>query len=412
MINELLKKTPRYMLYFLLIFTPLARGSVQPWAVSAIHLVTLIALAIFLMQKSLTWDWKWIKTPLDLPLCCLLVLCLLSSVFSMHRQTSVHALILLLNYLIIYYLTIHLTETRAQLKTLIYIIISIAAFLAVFGLFKRFGVNPFPWWDYGDIRYVPYRLSSTYGNSDHLAGYMEMSIPLVLGLFLLGYRSGKQFLVFYLTILLFSALILSLSRGGWISALFALILMSVNLLSSEYFKHKKLLIISITGFIVLALIMLASTPVVERIRTLEQGEEEGSFHNRMLRAKGTSEMIRDYPLLGTGPGTFAMVFTRYQPPGMGSRSFYAHNDYLHFISETGLLLIPVIIWMIITLYRTGLKKLKNPSRLVRGTTLGAMTGITAILIHSIADFNLHIPANAILFTVLAAIVTAPLPTEK
>ena len=48
---------------------------------------------------------------------------------------------------------------------------------------------------------------------------------------------------------------------------------------------------------------------------------------------------------------------------------------------------------------------------MRATTLGAMTGITAILFHSITDFNLHIPANAILFTVLAALVVAPLPVK-
>ena len=69
----------------------------------------------------------------------------------------------------------------------------------------------------------------------------------------------------------------------------------------------------------------------------------------------------------------------------------------------------ILIWMIIALYKKGFNKLKNPSRLVRGTTLGAMSGVTAILIHSIFDFNLHIPANAILFTVLAAIVVSPIP---
>lgn len=56
--------------------------------------------------------------------------------------------------------------------------------------------------------------------------------------------------------------------------------------------------------------------------------------------------------------------------------------------------------------------MQNPSRLVRGITIGAMTGITAILVHSISDFNLHIPANAILFTVLAALIAAPLPIDN
>jgi hypothetical protein len=41
-----------------------------------------------------------------------------------------------------------------------------------------------------------------------------------------------------------------------------------------------------------------------------------------------------------------------------------------------------------------------------------MTGITAILVHSVVDFNLHIPANAILFTILVAIVIAPIPEDN
>jgi hypothetical protein len=64
------------------------------------------------------------------------------------------------------------------------------------------------------------------------------------------------------------------------------------------------------------------------------------------------------------------------------------------------------------LYRKGFKKLKNPRRLVRGSTIGAMAGITAILVHSISDFNLYIPANAILFTILGAVVISPLPLDN
>jgi len=187
--------------------------------------------------------------------------------------------------------------------------------------------------------------------------------------------------------------------------------MSFALLISPYFQKKKLLMALIGGSLAVALIVLASTPVVERIRTIEQKDEIPSFRSRVSRWRGTIDMISDYPVLGTGPGTFATVFTQYQPPGLASRSFYAHNDYLHFTSEVGLPLIAIVVWMIIALYRKGFKKLKNPSRLVRGTTLGSLAGITAILVHSIGDFNLHIPANALLFAVLAAIVVAPLPVH-
>jgi len=188
--------------------------------------------------------------------------------------------------------------------------------------------------------------------------------------------------------------------------------MSFALLTSRYFQRKKLLMALIGGFFAVALIVLASTPVVERMRTALQKGEETSLHSRMIVWGEVMKMIGEYPMLGIGPGTFAFIFTQYQPPGLKSHYTMAHNDYLHFTSEVGLALIAIVVWMIIALHRKGFRKLKNPSRLVRGITLGAMSGITAILVHSISDFNLHIPANVILFTILAAIVVSPIPTHN
>jgi len=286
-----------------------------------------------------------------------------------------------------------------------------AALLSIIGLLKKFYGNPFPWWDYTDFQGSG-RLSSTFGNPDHWAGYMEMTIPLLLGLFLTGFRGIRLFLVIVLTVLLLIALILSLSRGGWFGALIGLFFMSVALLFNPYFQSKKLLLTLVCGFFVVGFIVLSSTPVVKKIRTLEQKGNIPSLKGRVTVWGGIVDMIKDYPLLGTGPGNFAIVFTQYQPPGFLGRHFMGHNDYLHFVSETGLPLIAVMVWMIVALFIRGFKKLNNPSRLVRGITLGAMSGITAILVHSIFDFNLHIPANAILFTVLAALVASPIPESR
>ncbi|PQP33624.1 hypothetical protein C6A37_11970, partial [Desulfobacteraceae bacterium SEEP-SAG9] len=65
--NHFVSAIPRCLIFALLIFTPLARGSVHGWAVTVIHMVTLIALTAYLLEKTLTGDWKWIKTPLDKP---------------------------------------------------------------------------------------------------------------------------------------------------------------------------------------------------------------------------------------------------------------------------------------------------------------------------------------------------------
>jgi len=401
-----------YAIYALLIFTPLARGSVQGWAVTLIHMVTLIAVTAFLLKGNMTLDWKWINTPLDKPIIFLLVLLILSTVFSVHKYTSIWSLVLLLNYLTIYYLVIHTIRTRNQFRQLIYIIIGIATFLSIFGIFKWIGANPFPWWDYSDLKYSTDLLSSTYGNHNHLAGYLEMSIPLILGLFLTDFRGGKLIFMIFLVFIMLTALILSLSRGGWIGSLVGLAFMAVALLADRHFRKKKLIAALTCGFLAVALLVLSTTPVVERIRTFEQKAEIPSLSGRLSVWNGVVDMILDHPLLGAGPGTFSTAFTQYQPPGILYRNFMAHNDYLHFTSELGLPIFAIIVWMIIALYKKGFQKLKNPSRFVRGFTIGAMSGITAILIHSFVDFNLHIPANALLFTVLAAMIAAPLPQKN
>ena len=405
-------RIPRYSLYALLIFSPLARASVQGWAVTTIHLVTLIALTAFFVEKSLTGNWKWIKTPLDKPILILIILSILATVFSMHTYTSIWSTILLINYITIYYLIIHTVRTRTQIRQLIYIIISVGTFLSIFGLIKLGGANPFPWWEYTDIPQLPTRVSATFGNANHLAGYVEMTLLLTFGLFLTGFSGGKRILMICITIMLLAALILSLSRGGWFGAIIGFSFMATALIANRHFESKKLLIAIVGGILAVALVVLSTTPVVERIQTLSERDPEMNMYARLAGWRGVNKMIRDYPLVGTGPGTFETVYTQYQPPGFDLRRFYAHNDYLHFISEFGLPLTIVMIWMIMVLYRNCFKKLRNPSRLVRGSTLGAMAGITAILVHSFGDFNLNIPANSILFTVLAALAACPLPIDN
>ena len=407
--TSILSIITRYCLYALLIFTPLAHGAVQGWAITIVHLVTLIALTSLLFEKGWTWEWKWIKTPLDKPIALLFILSILSLIFSVHRLTSFWSMILLTNYIIIFYLVIHTLKTRSQLRHLIYIIIAVATFMSVFGLMTKFGNNPFPWWDYSHLKRSPEIVSSTYVNPNNFAGYLEMAIPLTLALFLTGIRGAKRVLVAYLSILLLVGLIISLSRGGWISAMVGLAFMGSALLANPYFERKKLLLTCTLVACFLALIVLANRSVVVEIGTLTGAAEEPSLQSRVVVWGETVNMTLDRPLLGNGPGTFSTLFTQYQPPGLTKRFFMAHNDYLHFISEVGIFLVPIIVWMVIAFYRKGFKKLKNPSRLIWGTTLGAMSGITAILFHSIVEFNLHIPANAILFTVLAGIVVSPTP---
>ena len=147
-----------------------------------------------------------------------------------------------------------------------------------------------------------------------------------------------------------------------------------------------------------------SLPVVQRITTLTQQDPIHTLTSRIRCWQGAADQIKDNVMIGTGPDSFAVESPAYQLPGYAVLFRYAHNDYLHFISETGVLFIPILIFTLFCFFRSGFQKLKSHSRQKRGFALGAMAGVFATHIHSFSDFNLNIPANALLFTILAGIV--------
>jgi len=395
------------------IFAVLARGGVQGWAVTVIHMMTLAALTALLVQKSFAWDWIWIKTPLDLPIAALMVLAFFSLIFSANRPTSLWAVLLLFNYVIIFYLIIHTIRSRAKLRNFLWIILGTGIFLAVFGLIKFAGIEILSWFNYEDLPDFG-ALTSTYGNPNHIAGFFEMAIPVVFGLLLADRRGPRSLVLFLPIILLFGvALILSLSRGGWTCTMLGLIFFLGVLFFAKDFPRFRTVITVTCSFIVAVLVLLSSYPAVQELLTVRQViEQAGGAEGRLQVSQAVVAMIREKPLLGFGPGTFAFTFFKFQPPAVSGWYNMAHNDYLHFTAEMGILLPVIMIWMIVALAWHGFIKLRSPSLLVRGATLGSMAGILAILCHSYIDFNLHIPANALFFTILAALIAAPAPKIK
>jgi O-antigen ligase len=290
---------------------------------------------------------------------------------------------------------------------LAYIVVAVGGFIAIFGIFKYLGENPFPWGDYKNPQHSG-RLISTYYNANHLAGLMEMTLPITVGLLLTGLSRYQKAYIGVLITFMACALILSLSRGGWTGALAGFAVMGVLLGNRRYFRSSKPLAFSIVVILAISLVAISSAPTVDRALTMRQGTEMDSLSARIQVWASTIDVIRSHPALGTGPGTFALAFTRYQPPGFNVRFEQAHNDYLHFFSEVGLFLVPVLLWMILAVYSQAFRKINSSSRLIRGTVLGATGAFTAILVHSTGDFNLLLPANAVIFCVMVGIVIKPL----
>ena len=385
----------------LLIFTPLARGTVQVWAISVAHFITLIMLTAYVLRIVFNPQPRWVKTPLDLPLIALFVLVVISCFSSIELHSSLIALMKLANYIVVYFIIVNTISQREQMRRVAYTITIVGVFLALFGMIKYLGgVSP-PWWVY-DVKYKG--MVATFGCKNHLAGYMEMAVPITIGLLMAAKKGWAKVLCGFSLLFLCVALTLSLSRGGWMSGLFALGFMFIVYLIKTKTRHRGLMVTAVAVTTVVVLTVLASIPVIERLETLTRGQDVPNWQARTAVWSGTLDLIRDHPLLGTGPGTFPIAFTPYRPVGVNARFLHTHNDYLHSISETGILTAGIILWLIVAAIWAGMRKIRaTNSRLTLGITLGSLSGILAITVHSVVDFNLHIMANAILLTVLAGL---------
>jgi O-antigen ligase len=403
--------------------TPLMRGGVHTWAQTLIQILVALGLILVVVrslqrekrdgkvkpgdsqdgQDGLAPDRRlwWVIGPVA-------ALGVWSTVMSPHPALALQGLIMLATYLGFFWLVVVSVKSRKEQRTLVWVVVGTAAFLGVIGLLERYDVLTFAWWDYsGEVgkNHGATRLAGVYVNANHMAGFLGMAIPMMLGMFLtrswsLEARIGMIALALFLIV----CQALTLSRGGWTGTAVALGFMAVVLLSRKGFVHKRVVATLLVTVVVTALIVMASTPVVERIMTMTQGEIEDSLTGRRTYWAGTRAMIADNLAAGTGPGTFAVAFPPYQVPGLAVLPRYAHSDFLQFPAEAGIMVIPVMLWLIYWFFRAGFTRLKSRSRQTMGITLGCMAGVVAILVHSYSDGNLQILANALLFTTLSALV--------
>jgi O-antigen ligase len=143
------------------------------------------------------------------------------------------------------------------------------------------------------------------------------------------------------------------------------------------------------------------TPAVERFAPDAFSME---YRSRMELAGSTLTAALDFLPLGSGLGTFADVFRRYQGARIVGFADHAHNDYAELVLELGVAGIAVIVLLGIG-YALRWRAVwrDHSSRRLRFMQVAAGLGMLAMLLHGLFDFNFHIPANAICFSFLAGI---------
>jgi O-antigen ligase len=155
------------------------------------------------------------------------------------------------------------------------------------------------------------------------------------------------------------------------------------------------------GVVIVASVYAAN---VGALTTRLSGAVSEGLTGRVAIWRQTWPMVRDFWPVGSGVGTYQQVMVLYQTTT--SRLFYifhADNEYLQILAEGGALLgIPAAI-AAITLAAIVVKRLRSDRTLVYWMRAGAASGLVAAAVQNCFEMTLRVPANGVLFAILAAI---------
>jgi O-antigen ligase len=311
-----------------------------------------------------------------------------------------------------------LGQDRASRRRLVKWLVTLGTFEALYGL-----IQYLTGWQkiFGYVKkYNLEEATGTYINRNHFAGFLEMVIPFGVALVLyqnaklprkvvqgrkarikrmLGGRKLPRIGLWLLAATVMAAgLFFSLSRMGIISAVASLAVMAAF---SGFQRRAGLSVaVGIMACGIILVLWMGAGPALGRFGTI--GEEYANAdESRWSLWKDTARLIGAHPLLGSGLGTFPVAFTRVQSTFLGQFVNHAHNDYLELASDLGIPAAALFFGSTGALVmRVARKAASSEVSFERVMALGCLGSIAAIVLHSLTDFNLYIPANALVFSLI------------
>lgn len=293
---------------------------------------------------------------------------------------------------------------RHPLKTL-----SFLRFLIVVGVLEAFlGLIQYfvaPGWIFG-YQNIFYVSSGTLINRNHFAGLLEMIVPATVAFafaaIVRGRDTARGYFFLFLGAFISIAIVFSTSRMGLFSCLLTLLFVGAALRLKSANRRSTAVSLALLGLVVTGALWIGVDVIMERFSQLSS-EDALLQEGRTAVYKDTLRMIAAHPL-GIGLERYRDVFRQYQTFRPQLLMDHAHNDYLETIAEWGILP-AVALWVVIfVIFARAFRSFLRTQSVERTTILMAsMGGIFSILVHSLADFNLQIPSNAMLFFVFVGI---------
>jgi O-antigen ligase len=286
-------------------------------------------------------------------------------------------------------------------------IIAIGALEAGLGLCQNFGrgVDQVRW--------------GTYVNHNHYAGFLEMALPFAVvypvALWRRTRTPGRSPVaaalaacsVWALAGLTFAAIVFSFSRMGFIATLASLFVMGMLALGTRRLnwavrsRKRKVVTVGLVATLVLTgFVFLPPDKLIGRFAQLVSTDPTGEGRAQLWAE--TIPLTRAYPVLGCGLGGYETAFMKFKAFDPLVTDDFAHNDYLQLLAELGVVGFAIGATLALSLVGTAVRRAVNSADPdARYLAVACAGALAAILVHSLADFNLYIPANAMLLAWVA-----------
>lgn len=412
-----------------------------------LYIFTILIVTVWVKDSISQKKFIFRRTILDIPLITYLFIYLISSLFSIDPRTSWlgyysrfnGGLISQVCYILLYWAFVSNLNKKQSQKAIGYMlyavcIASILAILEHFGIFTTCGLMGFSYYESCWIQDVQNRVFSTLGQPNWLAATITALIPMTWYFAITNNQmpNSKQYtiyniqyikiLFFLVSILLFVTLLFTKSRSGLLAFGIESIIFWGLVFWQSKFKHLKefMILFLVFGF----MFFVFKTPYSPEIGlesgpSPSNGVEAGGTESGTIRKYvwlGALNIFRNYPILGTGPETFAFAFPKFKPVEHNLTSEWdflynkAHNEFLNTLANTGSLGLLSYLFLIGSIFNLFIQKLKITNRLHHDVrklqitnnlefsiyNLALMSGFASILTTNFFGFSV-VPVSLLFF---------------
>lgn len=347
---------------------------------AAAGLVILCFVSLF-FRKMGDGDRVWKFDALGLLIVLLMVIILVCSLTSVAVSSSIQICLLYFAFMSFYFTIINTVKTKQQVYTMLAVFVVSGFFVAAYGIIQYvFGLDMDKqvWIDEEMFSDIKMRAFSTLENPNVLGEYLLLVIPVSIAF--LWCKKGVWAKVGYagVTGVLLLCLVLTMSRGCWVGLLVAAAIY-ITFVDGRYW---------LLGFVALAALpSFLPDSILNRFLSIGNLADSSSSY-RMFIWLGTLRMLRDFWLVGIGPGTIAfnMVYPRYAYTGIEAP--HSHNVYLQMMTETGVAGLVAFLLICIFFFQriaSGVKGLAKKS-MDRIMGIAIASGIAAFLVQGVFDY--------------------------